>query len=95
MGPKVMVTTADPFEENTNSGDGQSGGTEKGEPEDLDLSPYQQTMITDHEEEEEHDVSGLAPETQVGPLRYSVTIELRDSYCLVMVCRVDEDPLDH
>ncbi|KAJ1028930.1 hypothetical protein NDA18_002951 [Ustilago nuda] len=55
MGPKVMVTTTDPFEENTDSGDGQSGGTETGEPEDLDLSPYQQTMITNHEEEEHND----------------------------------------
>ncbi|KAJ1031103.1 hypothetical protein NDA18_002322 [Ustilago nuda] len=55
MGPKVMVTTEDPFEENTDSGDGQSGGTEMGEPEDLDLSPYQQTMVTNHEEEEHDD----------------------------------------
>ncbi|KAJ1035113.1 hypothetical protein NDA18_000732 [Ustilago nuda] len=55
MGPKVMVTTADPFEENTDSGDGQSGSMETGNPEDLDLSPYQQTMVTDHEEEEHDD----------------------------------------
>ncbi|KAJ1018488.1 hypothetical protein NDA18_006639 [Ustilago nuda] len=55
MGPKVMVATADPFEENTDSGDGQSGSTETGEPKDLELSPYQQTIVTDHEEEEQND----------------------------------------
>ena len=34
------------------------------------------------DEEEEQCVRGLAPETQVGLLRYSVTIKLCDSYCL-------------
>ncbi|KAJ1603299.1 hypothetical protein NDA14_005411 [Ustilago hordei] len=32
MGPKVMVTTADPFEEATDSGDGHTGSTETGDP---------------------------------------------------------------
>ena len=36
---------------------------------------------TGHEEEEQC-VRGLAPETQVGLSRYSVTIKLCDSYCL-------------
>ncbi|KAJ1034445.1 hypothetical protein NDA18_001306 [Ustilago nuda] len=52
---RLTSDAPDSFEENTDSGDGQSGGTETGEPEDLDLSPYQQTMVTDHEEEEHDD----------------------------------------
>ncbi|KAJ1038769.1 hypothetical protein NDA10_001054 [Ustilago hordei] len=65
MGPKVMVTTADPFEEATDSGDGHTGSTEMGDPEAMDLSSYQQPMDLDHEEEEHDDdddegnVSGL------------------------------------
>ncbi|KAJ1581351.1 hypothetical protein NDA11_001548 [Ustilago hordei] len=65
MGPKVMVTTADPFEEATDSGDGNTGSTETGDPEAMDLSSYQQSMDPDHEEEEHNDgddkgnVSGL------------------------------------
>ncbi|KAJ1575166.1 hypothetical protein NDA11_001747 [Ustilago hordei] len=55
MGPKVMVTTADPFKEATNSGDGHTGSTEMGDPEAMDLSPYQQSMDPDHEEEEHND----------------------------------------
>ncbi|UTT88324.1 hypothetical protein NDA17_006790 [Ustilago hordei] len=55
MGPKVMVTTADPFEEATNSGDGHTGSTETGDPEAMDLSSYQQSMDPDHEEEEHKD----------------------------------------
>ncbi|KAJ1602637.1 hypothetical protein NDA14_007551 [Ustilago hordei] len=55
MGPKVMVTTADPFEEATNSGDGHTGSTEMGDPEAMDLSSYQQPMDLDHEEEEHDD----------------------------------------
>ncbi|SPC66339.1 related to retrotransposon nucleocapsid protein [Ustilago sp. UG-2017b] len=53
MGPKVMVTTADPFEEATDSGDGHTGSTETGDPEAMDLSPYQQSMDPDHEEEQD------------------------------------------
>ncbi|KAJ1041145.1 hypothetical protein NDA10_004841 [Ustilago hordei] len=65
MGPKVMVTTADPFEDATNSGDGHTGSTETGEPKAMDLSSYQQSMDPDHEEEEHDDdddegnISGL------------------------------------
>ncbi|KAJ1039930.1 hypothetical protein NDA10_002008 [Ustilago hordei] len=64
MGPKVMVTTADPFEEATDSGDGHTGSTETGDPEAMDLSSYQQPMDPDHEEEHDDDddegnVSGL------------------------------------
>ncbi|KAJ1571010.1 hypothetical protein NDA11_006716 [Ustilago hordei] len=55
MGPKVMVTTADPFEEATNSGDGHTGSTEMGDPEAMDLSSYQQPMDPDHEEEHNDD----------------------------------------
>ncbi|SPC64153.1 related to Gag-pol polyprotein [Ustilago sp. UG-2017b] len=54
MGPKVMITTTDPFEEATDSGDGHSGNTEP-EQEDMDLSPYQQHMDSDHEEEKDDD----------------------------------------
>ncbi|SYW74696.1 uncharacterized protein UHO2_01562 [Ustilago hordei] len=55
MGPKVMVTTADPFEEATDSGDGYTGSTETGDPEAMDLSSYQQPMDPDHEEEHNDD----------------------------------------
>ncbi|KAJ1599194.1 hypothetical protein NDA14_003925 [Ustilago hordei] len=55
MGPKVMVTTADPFEEATDSGDGHTGSTETGDPEAMDLSSYQQPMDPDHEEEHNDD----------------------------------------
>ncbi|SYW81825.1 uncharacterized protein UHO2_00330 [Ustilago hordei] len=55
MGPKVMVTTADPFEEATDSGDGHTGSTEMGDPEAMDLSSYQQPMDLNHEEEEHDD----------------------------------------
>ncbi|KAJ1040612.1 hypothetical protein NDA11_003421 [Ustilago hordei] len=55
MGPKVMVTTADPFEEATDSGDGHTGSTEMGDPEAMDLSSYQQPMDLNHEEEEHND----------------------------------------
>ncbi|UTT89826.1 hypothetical protein NDA17_003582 [Ustilago hordei] len=55
MGPKVMVTTADPFEEATDSGDGPTGSTETGDPEAMDLSSYQQSMDPDHEEEHDDD----------------------------------------
>ncbi|KAJ1580618.1 hypothetical protein NDA12_002918 [Ustilago hordei] len=54
MGPKVMVTTADPFEEATDSGDGHTGSTET-DPEAMDLSSYQQPMDLNHEEEEHND----------------------------------------
>ncbi|KAJ1601514.1 hypothetical protein NDA14_003422 [Ustilago hordei] len=50
-----MVTTADPFEEATDSGDGHTGSTETGDPEAMDLSSYQQTMDPDHEEEHDDD----------------------------------------
>ncbi|SYW86857.1 uncharacterized protein UHO2_05482 [Ustilago hordei] len=65
MGPKVMVTTADPFEEATDSGDGHTGSTETGDPEAMDLSSYQQPMDPDHEEEhndddDEGNVSGVS-----------------------------------
>ncbi|KAJ1584336.1 hypothetical protein NDA12_003371 [Ustilago hordei] len=55
MGPKVMVTTADPFEEATDSGDGHTGSTETGDPEAMDLSSYQQPMDPNHEEEHNDD----------------------------------------
>ncbi|SYW86541.1 uncharacterized protein UHO2_04038 [Ustilago hordei] len=55
MGPKVMVTTADPFEEATDSGDGHTGSTETGDPEAMDLSSYQKPMDLNHEEEEHDD----------------------------------------
>ncbi|KAJ1041358.1 hypothetical protein NDA10_003262 [Ustilago hordei] len=55
MGPKVMVTTADPFEEATDSGDGHTGSTEMGDPEAMDLSSYQQPMDPNHEEEHNDD----------------------------------------
>ncbi|SOV08214.1 uncharacterized protein UDID_17320 [Ustilago sp. UG-2017a] len=54
MGPKVMVVTQDPFEENTDSGDDHSGNTEP-EQEDMDLSPYQQHMDPDHEDQQDDD----------------------------------------
>ncbi|KAJ1599714.1 hypothetical protein NDA14_000996 [Ustilago hordei] len=52
---QVMVTTADPFEEATDSGDGHTGSTETGDPEAMDLSSYQQPMDPDHEEEHNDD----------------------------------------
>ncbi|UTT89897.1 hypothetical protein NDA17_006194 [Ustilago hordei] len=55
MGPRVMVTTADPFEEATDSGDGHTGSTEMGDPEAMDLSSYQQPIDPDHEEEHDDD----------------------------------------
>ncbi|KAJ1591428.1 hypothetical protein NDA12_005916 [Ustilago hordei] len=55
MGPKVMVTTTDPFEEATNSGDGHTGSTETGDPMAMDLSSYQQSMDPNHKEEEHDD----------------------------------------
>ncbi|KAJ1590566.1 hypothetical protein NDA11_000811 [Ustilago hordei] len=71
MGPKVMVTTADPFEEATDSGDGHTGSTET-DPEAMDLSSYQQPMDLDHEEEEHDDdddegnVSGILSLVSIG-----------------------------
>ncbi|KAJ1037288.1 hypothetical protein NDA10_002588 [Ustilago hordei] len=55
MGPKVMVTTADPFKEATDSGDGHTGSTEMGDPKAMDLSSYQQPMDPGHEEEHDDD----------------------------------------
>ncbi|KAJ1040040.1 hypothetical protein NDA10_006550 [Ustilago hordei] len=55
MGPKVMVTTADPFEDATDSGDRHTGSTKTGDPEAMDLSSFQQSMDLDHEEEEHDD----------------------------------------
>ncbi|SOV06556.1 uncharacterized protein UDID_17520 [Ustilago sp. UG-2017a] len=55
MGPKVMVITKDPFEETTDSRDGHTGSTGTGDPEAMDLSPYQQSMDPDHEKEEHDD----------------------------------------
>ncbi|KAJ1590874.1 hypothetical protein NDA11_003643 [Ustilago hordei] len=71
MGPKVMVTTADPFEEATDSGDGHTGSTEMGDPKAMDLSSYQQPMDPDHEEEHDDDddegnVSGILADTSAG-----------------------------
>ncbi|KAJ1576447.1 hypothetical protein NDA12_004981 [Ustilago hordei] len=72
MGPKVMVTTADPFEEATDSGDGHTGSTEMGDPEAMDLSSYQQPMDLDHEEEEHDDddnegnISGILSLVSIG-----------------------------
>ncbi|KAJ1589662.1 hypothetical protein NDA15_007645 [Ustilago hordei] len=71
MGPKVMVTTADPFEEATDSGDGHTGSTEMGDPEAMDLSSYQQPMDPNHEEEHDDDddegnVSGILADTGAG-----------------------------
>ncbi|KAJ1037228.1 hypothetical protein NDA10_006024 [Ustilago hordei] len=71
MGPKVMVTTADPFEEATDSGDGHTGSTETGDPEAMDLSSYQQPMDPDHEEghdddDDEGNVSGILADTGAG-----------------------------
>ncbi|KAJ1578673.1 hypothetical protein NDA12_004333 [Ustilago hordei] len=71
MGPKVMVTTADPFEEATDSGDGHTGSTEMGDPEAMDLSSYQQPMDPDHEEEhndddDEGNVSGILSLVSIG-----------------------------
>ncbi|KAJ1604256.1 hypothetical protein NDA14_007374 [Ustilago hordei] len=66
-----MVTTADPFEEATDSGDGHTGSTET-DPEAMDLSSYQQPMDLDHEEEEHDDdddegnISGILADTSAG-----------------------------
>lgn len=51
MGPKVMVTTEDPFEEGApDSGDEHVSEPETGNPEDLGFSQYQPPRDTDHEE---------------------------------------------
>ncbi|KAJ1021950.1 hypothetical protein NDA18_005187 [Ustilago nuda] len=51
LGPRVMVTTEDTFEEGaTDSGDGHTGSTETGKPDDLDFSQYQAPNDADHEE---------------------------------------------
>ncbi|KAJ1596226.1 hypothetical protein NDA14_001345 [Ustilago hordei] len=50
-----MATTADPFEEATDSGDGHTDSTEMGDPEAMDLSSYQPPMDPDHEEEHDDD----------------------------------------
>ncbi|UTT88814.1 hypothetical protein NDA17_002429 [Ustilago hordei] len=52
---QVMATTADPFEEATDSGDGHTDSTETGDPEAMDLSSYQPPMDPDHEEEHDDD----------------------------------------
>ncbi|KAJ1598432.1 hypothetical protein NDA14_000399 [Ustilago hordei] len=66
-----MVTTADPFEEATDSGDGHTGSTEMGDPKAMDLSSYQQPMDPDHEEEHNDDddkgnISGILADTGAG-----------------------------
>ena len=60
-------------------------GLERQEPKELSLikggGAVSKESTPGHEEEEQC-VRGLAPETQVGLSRYSVTIKLCDSYCL-------------
>ncbi|KAJ1578486.1 hypothetical protein NDA12_000264 [Ustilago hordei] len=81
MGPKVMVTTADPFEEATDSGDGPTGSTETGDPEAMDLSSYQQPMDPDHEEEHDDDddegnVSGVEADKLPHHTEHDLHLEL-------------------
>ncbi|KAJ1577627.1 hypothetical protein NDA11_006755 [Ustilago hordei] len=81
MGPKVMVTTADPFEEATDSGDGHTGSTETGDPEAMDLSSYQQPMDPDHEEEhndddDEGNVSGVEADKLPHHTEHDLHLEL-------------------
>ncbi|KAJ1572637.1 hypothetical protein NDA11_001498 [Ustilago hordei] len=89
MGPKVMVTTTDPFEEATDSGDGHTGSTETGDPKAMDLSSYQQSMDPDHEEEEHDDgnnegnISGVSIGTHnLGVVKASVADT--DDYDLIL-----------
>ncbi|KAJ1579480.1 hypothetical protein NDA11_007636 [Ustilago hordei] len=85
MGPKVMVTTADPFEEATDSGDGHTGSTETGEPKAMDLSSYQQSMDPDHEEEEHDDGDD---EGNLGTININVMMTPRSGVS------VDDDEVD-
>ncbi|KAJ1580818.1 hypothetical protein NDA12_007095 [Ustilago hordei] len=89
MGPKVMVTTADPFEEATDSGDGNTGSTETGDPEAMDLSSYQQSMDPDHEEEEHNDgddkgnVSGVEADKLPHHTKHDLHLELIEGVLFV------------
>ncbi|KAJ1580920.1 hypothetical protein NDA15_000824 [Ustilago hordei] len=77
MGPKVMVTTADPFEEATDSGDGHTGSTET-DPKAMDLSSYQQPMDLDHEEEEHDDDNDEGNVSGSGSFKQLLTITMTD-----------------
>ncbi|SOV05792.1 uncharacterized protein UDID_18521 [Ustilago sp. UG-2017a] len=59
LGPRVMVTMEDPFEEGaTNSGDGHTGSAETSDPDDLDFSHYQVPNDISHEEPQDDDDEG-------------------------------------
>ncbi|KAJ1584992.1 hypothetical protein NDA15_001756 [Ustilago hordei] len=88
MGSKVMVTTADPFEEATDSGDGHTGSTEMGDPEAMDLSSYQQPMDPDHKEEHDDDdnegnVSGVEADKLPHHTKHDLHLELIEGVLFV------------
>ncbi|KAJ1576548.1 hypothetical protein NDA12_007470 [Ustilago hordei] len=59
LGPRVMVTTEDPFKEGaTDSGDGHTGSAETSDPDDLDFSQYQIPNDTNHEEPQDDNNEG-------------------------------------
>ncbi|SOV01637.1 uncharacterized protein UDID_18149 [Ustilago sp. UG-2017a] len=59
LGPRVMVTTEDPFEEGaTDSGDGHTGSAETSDPDDLDFSHYQVPNDVSHEEPQDDNDEG-------------------------------------
>ncbi|KAJ1593289.1 hypothetical protein NDA11_006884 [Ustilago hordei] len=88
MGPKVMVTTADPFEDATDSGDRHTGSTKTGDPEAMDLSSFQQSMDLDHEEEEHDDGDDKGNISGLGTININVMMTPRSGVS------VDDDEVD-
>ncbi|KAJ1601678.1 hypothetical protein NDA14_005234 [Ustilago hordei] len=83
-----MVTTADPFEDATDSGDRHTGSTKTGDPEAMDLSSFQQSMDLDHEEEEHDDGDDKGNISGLGTININVMMTPRSGVS------VDDDEVD-